>query len=204
MEVISVVLLLISVGLIVGPVGAVVIVYRDDLSGLVIPPEIQGAMNGDTSFILNDNVNSINGYGGSSDDPNSILNNFVAPTFVSATVDQASNTFSVKINLTNPLNYDLTLNTFSTEVQTPDGQQLATINIDQPFTIVSGESAIIQVDGTWTQAGENYVLAHQQDPSITIGLANVLVDVNGIKVERSDPFTVTIPISLSGVSFTGQ
>jgi hypothetical protein len=199
MQIIGVVLLLVSVGLFVGPVGAVVIIYRDDLGALVVPPEIQGALDGDTSFILNDNVN----YGSGGDDPNSVLNNLVTPTFVSATVDEASNSFSVKVNVTNPLNYDLTLNTLSMEVQTPDSQQIATINIGNPITIVSGESAIVQVDGTWTQVGENYVLAHQQDPSITIGLANIVIDVNGIRVERSDLFTVTIPISLEGVSFTG-
>ena len=59
MQVIGIVLLLISVGLVVGPVGAVVIIYKDDLSGLVIPPEIKGVMSGDTNFILNDNIKSM-------------------------------------------------------------------------------------------------------------------------------------------------
>ncbi len=200
MQVVGTVLLLISVGLVVGPVGAVVIIYRDDLTGLVIPPEIQGVMNGDTSFILNDNVGIINGDGS---DPNSVLNNFVVPTFVSADVDQSTNTFSVQVNVTNPLNYDLTLNTLSTDVQSPDGKLLASINIGNPITIYSGQSSIVQVDGSWTQAGEDYIVVHAQDSSIPISLANIVVDVNGITVERSEPMTVTIPISLNGVTITG-
>jgi hypothetical protein len=198
MQIVSIILLTISVGLIVAPVGAVVYIYRDDLTGLIVPPEIQDAMNGDTSFIINDNFSE------SGDDINTILNNFVAPTFVSANVDQTSKIFSVKVNVTNPLNYDLTLNTFTTEVQTPDGQEIATINIANPFTIPSGESSIVQVEGSWTQAGENFVTAHSQDSQVTISLANIVVDVNGINVQRENPFTVTVPISLSGVSFTGQ
>ncbi len=200
MQVVGIVLLLISVGLVVGPVGAVVIIYRDDLSGLVVPPQIRSAINGDTSFILNDNVNSVSG----NDDPNSILNDFVTPTFVSANVDEAAHTFSVTVNVTNPVNYDLTLNTLTTEVQTPDGQQLAAINIANPTTIPLGQSTIVQVDGTWTQAGENFITAHAQDSQVTLALANMVVDVNGIRVERENPLTVTIPISLSNVNFSGQ
>jgi hypothetical protein len=199
MQIIGVVLLLISVGLIVAPVGAVVVIYRDDLTGLVIPPEIKEVMNGDTSFILNDNVRSVDG----GDNVNSVFDNFVTPTFVSATVDQSANTFSVRINVTNPLDYDLTLNTFNVDVQSPDGQQLAAIKIANPFIMPAGQSSIIQVDGTWTQAGESYVTAHFLDSSITIAIANMVVDVNGIKVERSEPLTVTVPLSLSGVNFMG-
>ena len=201
MQMIGIVLLLISVGLVVGPVGAVVVVYRDDLSQLVIPPEIKGIMNGDTSFILNDNIGSINGYGDRG--AHSFLDNFIAPTFVCANFDQASKTFSVTINVTNVFKHDLTLNTLSTQVETPDRQLIANVGVDNPLTIPAGESVYVTVDGSWTQAGENYILTHSQDSSITIGIANIVVDVNGIKVERSNPFTVTIPLSLSGVTFTG-
>jgi hypothetical protein len=198
MQVVGVVLLLISVGLVVGPVGAVVIIYRDDLTGLVIPSEIQGALNGDTSFILNDNFGSQDG------DLDTLLSSFVAPTFVSATFDQTTNTFNVKVNVTNPLNYNLTLNTLTAQIQTPEGQHLATIDTANPIIIPSGQSTIIQVDGTWTQAGESFITAHIQDPEITVALANMVVDVNGIRVARDNPITVTIPISLSNVNFTGQ
>jgi len=192
MQIIGVILLLISVGLVAGPVGAVVYTYRDDLTGLVVPPEIKGAINGDTSFILNDNYAN-NG------DVNSILNNFVAPTFVSADVDQATNSFNIRVNVTNPLNYDLTLNTLSTDVQSLEGQTLASVTLPHPFTIVSGESTIVQVDGTWTQAGDAFITQHWYDSSVTISLANIVVDVNGVKVERNQPLTVSLPITLSGV-----
>jgi hypothetical protein len=197
MQVINIALLLITVGLIVAPVGAVVVVYRDDLSGLVIPPEVKDAMNGDTSFILNDNVNSINGYG--SDDPNSILNSFVVPNFVSANIDEKTQTFTVRVNVTNPLNYDLTLNQLSADIQSIQGQTLASVNIASPFTIYSGQSRIVEVQGSWTQVGDTFITDHWYDSSVTIAVANIVVNVNGVTVERATPLTVSLPITLQGV-----
>jgi hypothetical protein len=63
----------------------------------------------------------------------------------------------------------------------------------------SGESTIIQVQGSWTGAGEGFITDHWYDQSITIALANIVVDVNGVKVERSEPLTVSLPVTLSGV-----
>jgi hypothetical protein len=196
MQVVGVLLVILSVSLVAAPVGAVVIIYRDDLTGLVVPPEIKGVLNGDTSFILNDDVKAIEGY---SDDPNDILSNIVTPTFVDAYVDESTRTFTVRVNVTNPLNYDLTLNELSTDVQSIQGQTLASVNVAHSYTMTSGESTIIEVRGYWTQAGEGFITDHWYDQSITIALANIVVDVNGVRVERGEPLTVSLPITLSGV-----
>ena len=131
--------------------------------------------------------------------PNDLLNSFVTPTFVDAHIDESSHTFTVRVNVTNPLNYDLTLNGFSTDVQSIQGQTLASVNIAQPITMVSGQSTIVEVQGTWTQAGDSFITDHWYDSSITIALANIVVDVNGVTVERSEPLTVSLPVTLSGV-----
>lgn len=196
MQVLGVILLLISVGLIAAPIGAVVYTYRDNLPGLVVPPEVQGALNGDASFILNDNVKSIDGYG---TDPSEIFSNFVTPTFVDATVDNTQKTFTFRVNVTNPLNFDLTLNELSTDVRSLEGDTLATVDLAQPFVIAAGQSTIVQVNGMWTQAGDAFITNYWFDASITVALANIAVDVNGVRVERSEPLTVSLPITLSGV-----
>jgi len=196
MQVLGILLLLISIGLIAAPVGAVVYTYRDNLTGLVVPPEVQGALNGDASFILNDNMQSIDGYG---TDPTEVFSNFVTPTFVDATVDNSQKTFTFRVNVTNPLNYDLTLNELSTDVRSLEGETLVSVNIAQPFIIGAGQSTIVQVNGAWTQAGDAFISNHWYDTSITIALADIAVDVNGIRVERSEPLTVSLPITLSGV-----
>lgn len=196
MQVVGVLLAILSVSLVAAPVGAVVIIYSDDLTGLVVPAEIKGVINGDTSFILNDDVKSIDGY---SDDPNELLSGFVTPTFVDAQVDESARTFSVRVNVTNPLNYDLTLNELSADVQSIQGETLASVDVAHPYTMVSGESTIIEVQGSWTQAGEVFITYHWYDQSITIALANIVVDVNGVRVERGEPLTVSLPVTLSGV-----
>lgn len=196
MQVVGVLLVILSVSLVAAPVGAVVVIYRDDLTGLVFPPEIKGVLSGDSSFILNDDFKGVEGY---SDDPNEVLSNLVAPTFVDAQVDENTHTFTVRVNMTDPLSYDLTLNEFSTDVQNIQGQTLASVNVAHPYTIMSGESTIISVQGSWTQAGEAFIADHYNDPSVTIALANIVVDVNGVRVERSEPLTVSLPITLSGV-----
>jgi hypothetical protein len=195
LQVIGIVLLLLSVGLIAGPVGAVVYTYRDNLSGLIIPDQAKGVLNGDASFILNDNVKSVNG----GEDPSDILNSFVTPTFVDATVDKTQNTFAFRVNVTNPLKYDLTLNELSTNVQSLEGQTLASVTLAHPITMAAGESTIVEIDGTWTQAGDSFITDHWYDTSVTIALANIVVDVNGITVERDASLTVSLPITLSGV-----
>lgn len=197
MQVFGVVLLLISVGLIVAPVSAVVVMYRNNLPELVIPPQIQNAMNGNESFIMNDQVSSISSE--DLNDPTAILNNFVMPNFVGAQVDKTSDTFSVEVNVTNPLKYDLTLNELSTDIQSTDGQTLASVDISHPIILISGQSTLVQVEGDWTQAGNSFITQHWYDSSITVSLANMNVNVNGISVTRTTPLTVSLPITLSTI-----
>jgi len=196
MQLIGVVLLIISIGLVVGPVGAVVIMYSDNLTGLVIPPEFDGLLNGDPSFIFNDNFQ--NGEGG---ETGSVLDSFVTPQFVSADIDSSSKTFTVIVNVTNTLKFDLTLNTLRTDVQTPDNQEdLATVSLSNPLTFISGQSSNVTIVGSWTPAGETYIMNHlQNDEEISVSLVNLSIDVNGIKVDLPGPFTV--PLSTSGLTF---
>ena len=195
MQLIGVVLLLISVGLVVGPVGAVVYIYKDDLSGLIIPPEVKGLVNGDSSLFINDNS------GGDSD---SSFGSFVQPEFVSANIDNSARTFSVTVNVTNSFTIDLTLNNLSTDVDTPDRQRITTVSLSNPYTIPPGESALVTVVGSWTQTGEAYFMDHYStDESADVVLVNTVVDVNGVSVELSEPIQIAVPMSTSGITVTG-
>ena len=61
MQALSVVLLLISVGCIVGPIAGVVIMYKDNLSQLVIPSQINNLLN--SAQTSNNNNNPDNNIG---------------------------------------------------------------------------------------------------------------------------------------------
>lgn len=70
-QLVSVILTLISIGAILGPVGAVVIIYQADLSQLVIPPQIRDLMNGNSSIIPTGNSDN--------QDDNSGMNGLMNP-----------------------------------------------------------------------------------------------------------------------------
>jgi hypothetical protein len=196
LQAVALILLLITIGTTVGPVGAVVIMYRDNLPALVIPPQVQELMNGDTT-ILADNV--INNDSGDGTDLGQMA--FVMPKFVSATVDATTKTFTVTVNVTDFLNYDLTLNAISaTVVNSDDGNQLASIHLTNPQTIPGGKSALVTVSGEWTQAAEDYYTNHPNAQSINVKLTNLAIDVNSIIVQTSQPIDIgTIPLSLEGL-----
>jgi hypothetical protein len=126
--ILSVVLVLISIGTILGPVGTVVIIYYDDLSQLVNPPQIKDIMEGNSN-VFPDFGNSNNG--------NSDIGGLMEPVFVSAQSDPATHTFTGIFEVTNNLNYDLTLNSFSTDAEIPQNSTPAgNIRLSSPVTFL--------------------------------------------------------------------
>lgn len=200
MQAIGVILLLISIGTIVGPVGAVVVMYRDNLPALVIPPEIKDLMNGNSNLLANNAVtddSSTNQNGTADIGPMG----FVMPTFVSATVDAPTRIFTVTVNVTDFLNYDLTLNTINATVEnSQDGSKLASIHLSSPVLISAGKFEFVTVSGQWSQAAEDFYNSHPDATSINVRLTNVAIDVNGIVVQTTEPINVgAVPLSLEGL-----
>ncbi len=192
MQALAVVLLFISIGTIATPVGAVLVTYRDNLSQLVITPQIQNIVNG-SSNILPSNSN-----GNSNSNNPSMPGGLLTPVFVSDQIDQASRTFTVTANVTNSLNYDLTLNSFTATVaDSQDDYQLGTISLSAPVTITAGQTSQVTVSGSWTQNAENYVsTTYPGATSIDVNLVNAAVNVNGITVESTQPINVgSVPIA---------
>ena len=190
MRLISVILFIISVGLIVGPVGAVVYTYREDLSGLVIPSQLKDLLQGDTSSFLNDANN----------DGDSFLGGLIEPVFVGSTVDSQTRTFTMTVNITNNFSYDLTLNSLSANVEsTQNNYHLVTISLSEPVTMISGKASTVTVNGQWSQEAEALFLNnYSQEPSIDVALDNIIIDLNGIIVESTEPFPIgNIPLSLA-------
>ncbi len=200
MQVVGVLLLLLSVGLIVGPVGAVLVFYRDDLSQLVIPPNVQGLIYGDTSYLLNSsNTNFGQEYGHGYDNYSaSIMGGMIMPKIVNITVNQTARTFVVVVNVTNNLVHNLTLNNLTTTIQTnQDHYTLITISLKEPVTIVSNETSPVTVIGYWTQTAEDYLKANHSGTSlIGLELVNVRVEINRLSIKLAGPIDVgDIPLT---------
>ncbi|MGE5555620.1 MAG: hypothetical protein ACM3UY_05060 [Methanocella sp.] len=192
MQLMGLLLGLLSIILIVAPVGAVVVMYQGNLQELVIPPEINGLITGEGSSLFL--VNDTSGDG-------SAITNIVVPTFVSADIDNDANTFTVIMDVTNNVNYTFVLNTFRTDVKTTrDNYQLVTVNlVNPPVTLTPGGTSRVTIVGAWNQDAENYVVQNYASAStINVQLENTTIDVNGITVTLSQPIAIDVPLSLEG------
>lgn len=201
MQAVSVILFLISIGTIVAPVGAVVVIYHNDLTHLVITPQIQDIINGNSSIIPHfggqDNGNTGDN-SGSGQNETSIINGLVNPVFVGAQVDTAARTCTVTVNITNSLNYDLTINSFSAELQVTSAQYPAgNVSLASPVTIPAGQTSQVTISGYWTQDAENYVTTNYPGATaVDAFLANLKIDVNGIVIELNQSVEVgNIPLN---------
>ena len=193
MQAIGILLILISVGTILGPVGAVVVIYRNDLTQLVITPQIRDLTNGDSSIIpINHNSN---------DNGNSGVNGLMSPVLVSSQINIETHTLTAIFNVTNTLNYDLTLNSFSTDVEiTQDHIQAGSIILSNPVIVAAGETSQLTLSGSWTQAGQDYITNnYSSTSSLEVYILNAEVNVNGITIQSSGTIDVgNIPFSIVG------
>jgi hypothetical protein len=208
MQALGIILVLISVGTMVGPIAAVTIMYSNNLEGLVITPQIKDIMNGNSALLpINSGSNNNNNNNYNDDQYNYTDNNgensnnnngFMSPVLVSSQIDSTARTVTVVANVTNPLGYDLTVNSFnSTIVCSQDNYQIGVINLGNPVMIPASQTAQVTITGYWTQDAENHVLtSHPGTTSIAINLVDTTIDVNGIVVQSSAPISAgSIPIS---------
>ena len=201
MQALSVLLALITIGCIVGPIGGAIAMYRDNLTQLVVPPQINNLINNNSIDSSNNNNNYNNNPTDNNNNGNTSSGNFgvgennggfMTPTFVSSQINIQARTFTVTVNFTNNFNYDLTLNALTATVESSqDNYQLGTISLASPVSILAGQTSLITVSGIWTQDAENYVQKNFAGASsINVNLANIAIDVNGIVVQQTQPVNV--------------
>ncbi|MCW4009642.1 MAG: hypothetical protein NWF05_03360 [Candidatus Bathyarchaeota archaeon] len=178
-------MVLISVGTVVAPVGAVVVMYHDNLFQLVVPPEIEDIINGNSTLIPGSqpftNQSGPSGQG-----------QFLTPVFVDAQVDNVSRTFSVTVDFNNSLGFDLTLKALSAGLQcTQHSYPLGTVGINDAIEIPAGEVTRITVTGLWTQDAEtHFVTEHAGATGLDVSLVNVVINVNEIVVTEPGPISI--------------
>ena len=189
MQALSIVLLLLSIGTILGPIGAVVVIYHNDLSQLVIPPQIRDIMNGNSNLIP---------HGNSDGNGNSGLDGLMKPVFVSAQSNVAAHTFTGIFNVTNTLNFTLTLNSFSTDVEfTQANIPAGSLSLSSPVTVLAGETSQLIISGHWTQEAQHYIANNYPGAtSMDITLTNIAININGITIQSAGPVQVSVPMNV--------
>ena len=123
---------------------------------------------------------------------------FATPTLVNANIDNVSRTFTLTVNYTNNLAYDLTLNNFTADVQlSQDNYPLGSVSLTNPVNLPAGQASLITVSGFWTQDAENHIsTSFPGASSVDVNLVDTTVNVNGIIIQQSQPISVgNIPLT---------
>ncbi|MGD0645344.1 MAG: hypothetical protein ABSA75_10605 [Candidatus Bathyarchaeia archaeon] len=165
MNKVKIALTILSIAIVIGPLIGVAYVYRDNLLGLVVPPQVKSLMSGDSTG-----------------------SNLQMPTLVGEPQYNAqTGALTVSFNFTNSLTNRVSIDKLSADVQSEeDGISLGNISLSQPIQITSGETSTINVSGLLNQAAISQFEA--QNPGvngINISLENVNADVAGINVHMN-------------------
>ena len=164
------ILTVITIAINVLPIAGVLLMYRDNLLGLVVPPEI--------NTVINDVVTP----------GKPVEESLVNFTFEGSQYDAESRRVTAEFAITNPLNVDLAVNSMSADVLcTEHGFSIGHGGISNPVDIGAGETATIGIEGTWTEEAINHFKTfHSGAENIDIGLTGLSIDVNGIVVETDE------------------
>jgi hypothetical protein len=182
LQLVGVALLLISIGTILGPVGVVVVMYRDNLPALVIPPQINDLINGNSDMIPHgDSFNN--------DNFTSEQDRFLTPVLINKQVDIVARTFTLTVNFTDTFSFDLTLNSITAGIACADHNYLlGNVSVSGPIVIPQGQTAQITISGSWTQEAEIHIITHHLGAnSVNVNLIDATIDVNGIIIQQSQP-----------------
>ncbi len=175
MQMLGLVLILINIGAIAAPVAGAAIMYRDNLSALVVPPEMNQLI----------------------DETEAVGSQIQLPQFVNYTYDQVAKTVTVIFNFTNPFNLNVTINSLAADVVCNEhGVTLGRAGISNPVELNKNVTVFITTFFVWTADAENHFLTeHMGESSIGISLENIVVDISGITVETPSSYNIgNIPI----------
>ncbi len=173
MDKVKVGLTVLSIMIIIAPILVEVYVYKDNLEGLILPPQIQNLMNG----------NNNNGATSETQSELTSLPNFQMPQPVGdPQYNPTTGAFSFPFNFTNPLSAQLTVNELSAQVATEDGIPIGNVSIPQIINLAPGENAIITAVGNLDPAVVNQLTAQYQSGTLNIALNNVNIDLGGIHI----------------------
>jgi len=167
MDKVKIALTILSILIVIGPLAGITYAYRDNLLGLVVPPQIKSLVSGGNST-------------GSQSQPQ-----FQTPQIVGQPQYNAqTGAFALSFNFTNPLTNGISIDNLSAEITSADySVSLGNISLSQPINIASGETSIINISGILNQNAISQLEA--QNPgvnSINISLENLNVEVAGITV----------------------
>jgi hypothetical protein len=188
-------LMLLSVVIIVVPIAFEVILYRDNLQGLIIPPEITNIANGNNS---SNDSNPISPISNDSNISNLVNSGFQLPQPVGEPqYNPETKTLTFTFNYTNPLQTPLAVdNLQATIVSHDDGAFLGNVSLDKPLNLQPGQNMNITAHDVLSDEAINYFRTNFTNQNSTnVDFVNLNVTVGGItvKVDRQNIGDISIP-----------
>jgi hypothetical protein len=150
--------------------------YRDNLLGLIVPPQLQNLINQNgqnNSNVLNSTLAQLG-----------INPNVQPPQFENLTYDSSTGIATLTLNFTNPLTgQSLEVSNFSLTVAYSNGAQPVTIQLVEPINIAANQTGEISIPLTSSdpQALQRLISGNQTINNLQ--LSNLYVNVNGITVQ---------------------
>lgn len=160
---------MISILIIVGPLGAALLAYSGNLSGVFTPSNVDKLGN-----MLSNQMG------------------MMMPNVTSSWVNLTSRTFSMLFNFTNPTATDLTLIAFSANLADhSDGYSLGQTSLANPVTADANETTMFLMTSALTeQAVSHLTTAHAGAHSFDVDLSNTNVNFAGIMLQMNGNSTL--------------
>lgn len=187
MKKLKIILLFLTIAITITPIVIEVLLYRDNLLDLIIPPEIANIVNNQSN---NSNEKGING--------NNLLNpEFELPKPVGdPQYNPETKTVSYTFNFTNPLQTPLEIDELQAGlVSHNDGFFLGNITINKPLKLDPGQTVDITALGILSDDAINYLKSQSATQnSINLDFVNLNVDLSGIQLQLDKQNIGNIPI----------
>jgi hypothetical protein len=196
MKKVKILLTILTILIAVVPLTVEVLIYRDNLTGLVIPPEISNLLNGSN---IAGNVGTV-----SSD----ISNTPFEPPMLSGEPQYfpENNTVKFTYNFTNPLETEITIKTLQAQIVCHDhGFVLGEVGID-PSTLEPGKTINITAFGVLSdEALEHIATQHAGETSINVDFQNLDVEMAGVTIQMDlQQYVGNIPIPIEYFQYLGS
>lgn len=180
-------LTLLTIAITVMPIVIEVMLYHDNLSGLIIPNDFNNIINGNN----NSNSNSSNS--------NNLLNaDFQPPQPIGEPqYNPQTNTIAYTFSVTNPLQIPIKFDNLTAGMISHDDDVfLGNITLDKPIELNPGQTANITALGTLSNNAVNYLKTKAQtQSSINVDFENLNLNMAGIQIQLDKQNVGDIPIS---------
>jgi len=177
MKKVKIFLTLLTIAIVVTPIAIEVLLYHDNLFGLIIPSEITDIVTG------NDGINSI----GNGDGLDGLLNSqFEIPQPVGEPqYDPATKTVAYTFNFTNPLPTAIEIDDVRAGIISHnDGFFIGNMTVDEPLKMDPGQTADITALLILSDDAISYLQTKSEtQSSINIDLADLNVNLAGLQVQ---------------------